>query len=79
MPICCPKDNEANKANWECRAKPENRLAQQPKNQRFRKRQADYRSRGDQLTAGWAALVAKLSEAKRFNDDFLAATQTIPV
>jgi hypothetical protein len=77
VPICCPADKDAAKANWECRAKPENRLGQQPKGKRFSKRQADYQARRDQLKAGWGAIAKRLSEAKRFQSEFLAAAGAI--
>jgi hypothetical protein len=78
VPICCPNDKDARKANWECRANPENRLGQQPKEKRFSKRQADYRERRDQLKAGWGAIVERLCEAERFQKEFLAAADVIP-
>jgi len=71
--ICCPDDKDAKKASWECRPNPENRLGQQPKKKRFSKRQDEYRSRRGMIAAGWPALIARLSEAKRFNDEFRAA------
>lgn len=78
VPICCPTERDAARANWECRAKPENRLAQQPKSVRFSKRQADYQARHDELQAGWGAIVQRLSEAQRFQNEFVAATGAIP-
>jgi hypothetical protein len=79
VPICCPNDRYASKENWECRRDPENRLGQQPKKLRFRKRQEDYRIRHAQLANGWPGLVARLCEAKRFNDEFQVIAETIPV
>jgi hypothetical protein len=79
VPICCPADREAAKANWECRANPENRLGQQPKHERFSKRQADYQARHDSLKAGWGAIASRLSEAERFQREFVAAAGAIPV
>ncbi len=73
VPICFPKDKDASTANWECRPNPENRLGQQPQNQRFSKRHVDYKERRDKLTAGWAAIAARLTEAARFQEDFLEA------
>ncbi|HEX4054680.1 MAG TPA: hypothetical protein VHX86_10485 [Tepidisphaeraceae bacterium] len=78
VPICCPDDKEAAKSNWECRPKPENRLGQTPKKKRFSKRQDDYRGRRVMIAAGWAVIVARLSEAKRFNDEFCAAVAALP-
>ena len=78
VPICCPADKEAAKPNWECRAKPEKSLGQQPIAERFSKRQADYRARREQMTAGWGAIASRLSEAQRFQDDLVAAIGAIP-
>jgi len=78
VPICCPEDKDAAKANWECRANPENRLGQQPNAKRFKKRQSDYQARRAQLTAGWAALANRLSEAGRFRREFVTAAGAIP-
>lgn len=79
VPICCPADKDAAKANWECRPNPQNRLGQQPKAERFSKRQSDYSARRDQLRAGWSAIAAKLSEAARFQSDFIAAAAAVPI
>jgi hypothetical protein len=78
IPVCCPRDKDAAKANWECRANPENRLGQQPKGKRFSKRQEDYQARRDQLKAGWERIAKRLSEANRFRNDFVAAARAIP-
>jgi hypothetical protein len=77
IPICCPHDKEARKPNWECRAHPENRLGQQPKNVRFSKTRSDYQARHDKLKVGWKALTIQLSEAERFQNDFVTTAQTI--
>ena len=77
VPICCPEDKDALQEKWECRTSPENRLGQQPKDKRFSKRQADYRKRRDQLKAGWGAIAGRLSEAERFQKEFLAAVEAI--
>jgi hypothetical protein len=78
VPICCPEDTAAKQENWECRASPENRLGQQPRHKRFSKRQVDYHKRQAEVTAGWPTIVERLSEARRFQDEFLAAAAEIP-
>jgi hypothetical protein len=78
MAACFPTDKEVKKKSWECQPHPESRLGQQPKSQRFSKCQADYDKRQSVLQAGWPAIVAKLSEAARFQNDFTTAVQALP-
>lgn len=78
MAACFPTDREMKRRGWECLSHPESRLGQQSKSQRFSKRQADYEKRQSELQARWPAIVAKLSEAARFQDDFTAAVQSLP-
>jgi hypothetical protein len=73
-----PNDREMIRKGWECHADPGRRLAQQPKARRFSKRQANYEARAPELRAGWTTVAARLSEAKRFNSDFVAAVQALP-
>ena len=79
MAALFPNDSEMTKRGWECHPNPAARLGQQPIGQRFSKRHADYEKRKLELQGTWPAIVAKLSEAARFNDDFTAAVQTLPV
>jgi hypothetical protein len=76
--IFFPKDSEMTKKGWECHPDPANRLGQQAKKRRFRKSQADYQDREAAIQEGWPGLVARMSEAKRFNDDFIALSSAIP-
>ena len=78
MAACFPSDREMRLKGWECHPHPEIRLGQQPKSQRFSKSQADYEKRQPQLQARWPAIVAKLSEAARFQNDFTTAVQALP-
>jgi hypothetical protein len=64
---------------WECHPSRESRLGQQPVRQRFAKRRQDYQSRQAELQSGWPTIVGRLSEARRFQDDFMAAVQNMAV
>jgi hypothetical protein len=59
--------------DWECRANPEGQFATLPRKQRFQKRPADYRARQGAVTAAWPNVSARLTEAARFEDEFLKA------
>lgn len=63
----------------ECFATPESRLGQQPKKQRIRKSQHDYRAHGEVMQSEWPriAAIGKLSEAHRFQQEVLAALATL--
>lgn len=76
MAVCFPKDKEMVKQGWECHPKPEIRLGQQPVRKRFAKNQADYAKLKSKLQVGWPSVVARLTEARRFQDDFMAAIPT---
>jgi hypothetical protein len=78
MAACFPSDEVVNTATWECRRRPENRLGLQPRAKRFSKSYADYEARQSELQARWPAIVAGLSEAPRFENDFTTAIQTLP-
>lgn len=75
MFIFFPGDSEMMKKGWECHPKPETRLGQQSKDKRFAKNQSDYADRKCDIQAGWSSVVNHLSEARRFQDDFIA---TVP-
>lgn len=78
MTATFPTDREMRRKGWECHPRPENRLAQQLKSQRFSKSQADYEKRHSELRDRWPAIAAKLSEAARFQNDFTTAVQALP-
>jgi len=78
MAIFFPNDHEMGKKGWECHRKPETRLGQQPKQNRFAKNYVDYQNRKTELQAGWPKIVEKLTEARRFHDDMTTAIQNIP-
>jgi hypothetical protein len=56
----------------ECWPRPENRLGQQPVHQRIQKRVEDYENRFEKLKSAWPNLAANLTEARRFQIEFLA-------
>jgi hypothetical protein len=66
-----PNDN-AVRQGIECWPDPKNRLAQQPVGQRIEKRLEDYQNRFEELKGAWPRLVASLTEAQRFQNEFLA-------
>lgn len=66
-----PEDIQMRRGEWECHAKPENRLAQQPKIVRFGKNRRDYDQRRESLRDNWPSIVDQLPEALRFQEDFL--------
>lgn len=73
-----PEDSEMAKPNWECHPTPDTRLAQQPKSHRIAKKRADYQARSAEFKDGWPAAVARLSEARRFQDEFTVAAHLVP-
>jgi hypothetical protein len=78
MAVFFPEDKEMAKGGWECHPNPEGRLAQQKKPVRFTKSQRNYEAHKLEFQAAWPAIVAKLSEAARFQTDFTAAVQALP-
>lgn len=60
---------------FECLHDPGARLGQQPVRKRLRKTQSDYRSKEAALQAAWSRIAGPcgMSEARRFQQDFLAA------
>lgn len=70
-----PENNIVRRADWECRPNPEGQLAALPKRLRFEKRPSDYRRRESALTKAWPTVSARLTEAARFEAEFLAAVE----
>lgn len=67
-------DNEVvRRDEWECRPNPENQLRALPRRRRFRKRPEDYRRRQREIGKAWPAVSRRLTEAGRFEREFLAA------
>ena len=68
-----PENDLVRQADWECRPNPEGQLAALPKRLRFKKRPNDYQRRESELTQAWPNVSARLTEAARFEAEFLAA------
>ena len=65
-------DNETfRKKDWECHSNPERQLNVLPKEKRFSK--SDYPERSEEISQAWPRVSATLTEAKRFEEDFLHA------
>ena len=67
-----PENPVVQKADWECRADPLSQLAALPKRQRFEKSQSGYLGKYDEIMAGWRGVAETLTEAARFQEDFLS-------
>ena len=72
-----PANNMVRQDDWECHANPEGQLAALPRSRRIKKSKADYQSIERRLTEAWPSICARLTEAKRFEAEFLAATRPI--
>lgn len=57
---------------WECYSTPANRLSQLPRHIRFTKNEAAYRAKSSEITKNWPRLAGALSQAQRFETEFLA-------
>ena len=68
-----PENSLVRQDDWECRSNPEGQLAALPKRRRFEKRQDDYRRKQSEIEKAWPKVSARLTEAKRFESEFLAA------
>lgn len=73
-----PQDREMVRVGWECHPDPERRLGQQPLRQRFAKRREDYADRKAELRDRWPDVVARLTEAERFQGEFMAEADAFP-
>ena len=71
-----PDNNLVRRDDWECRRNPEDQLRALPRARRFEKRQDDYRDKQEEIENGWPAVAARLTEAGRFEREFLAAIPT---
>ncbi len=68
-----PEGNVVRRDDWECRRNPEGQLAALPKRRRFEKHQDDYRHKENEIAKAWPTVSARLTEAARFEAEFLAA------
>ena len=71
-----PDNSLVQRNDWECRPDPESQFSTVPKRQRIRKRPEDYRRRQKEIGKAWPRVAARLSEAVRFEKEFLAAIPT---
>ena len=67
----CPSNNLVRRSNWECRLNPEGQLTTLPKQIRFNKSIHDYRHRQNEITQAWPTVSSRLTEAARFEREFL--------
>ena len=72
-----PEGNVVRRNDWECRRNPEGQLAALPIHRRFEKRQDDYRRKQSEIEEAWPKVSVRLTEAKRFKTEFLAAIRTV--
>lgn len=72
-----PNDPAVLGGNLECLQHPENRFGQQPIESRVYKSESDYDSHRDSLREAWLTVTEICTEARRFNDDFRRALQTV--
>jgi hypothetical protein len=75
-----PKDKEMTKMGWECHPSPGDRLAPAGRlaGERLAKRHADYEARASDLRLAWPNISGKLSEAMRFQNEFISAVRNLP-
>ena len=71
----CPESPVVQRDDWECNLNPTGQLGALPKAVRFRKNVKDYRRRQKIIEENWSAVVARLSEAARFQTDLLSSMQ----
>ena len=69
-----PEGNVVRRDDWECHPNPERQLAALPMHRRFRKRPDDYRRKQGDMEKAWPEVSARLTEAARFEAEFLSAT-----
>ena len=74
-----PNDRQMARRGWECHPDPASRLSQQPVAQRFAKNRADYEARTARMCEAWPDLVTRLTEAKRFQDEFTEGVRALPL
>ena len=68
-----PDNDVIRRGDWECHPNPEGQLGALPKKRRFKKRPDDYRHKQSEIGEAWPNVSARLSEAARFEREFLDA------
>ena len=74
-----PDNALVRRRDWECRSDPGGQLRTLPLGARFRKTTYDYREKQRDFSTGWPNVAATLTEAERFEREFLAAVPADPV
>ena len=75
MKALFPNDKEARKRNWECYQMPAKRLGLLPLKERIVKSERSYENKKHEMESRWPAIVHELTEAKRFQEEFLREVQ----
>ena len=70
-----PEGEVIRRDDWECRPNPGGQIAALPMHRRFRKRPDDYRRKQGDMERAWPEVSARLTEAARFETEFLSATR----
>ena len=68
-----PDNKIVARGDWECRRDPGRQLVSWPRGKKLAKRKVAYKRRADEIGEGWTVAASKLTEAKRFETEFLAA------
>lgn len=71
-----PNNSQVTRGNWECHSNPAGQLRALPRSRRFRKNKRDYQAKQNDMTNGWRNVLATLTEANRFDNEFRAALQS---
>ena len=68
-----PENDVVRRDDWECRPNPEGQLGALPRRRRFKKRPDHYLRKQREIEKAWPKVSARLTEAARFEEEFLAA------
>ena len=72
-----PDNHMVQQDDWECRPNPGGQLAALPTERRFSKRSEDYQDRQKEISREWPNVSAALTEARRFETEFLDARSEV--
>ena len=65
------------RGNWECRIDPGRQFSALPHRERLSKTRRDFEQRAMDITRGWLIVASRLTEAKRFEVEFLRAMDQV--
>ena len=68
-----PDNRVVGRGNWECRKNPGRQFSALGRGKKLAKTRADYELRAKEIGSGWSITASKLTEAKRFQTECLAA------